>query len=189
VSLSRIAAAAAALVVCVVFGSQLTTGALWASSSPVGTGTITAGTLDLVNGSSTTQSASYTFTGLNASNLAPGGSVQAPLTVTSTGNIDYAIRLKGVTQGNSALANQITVRVVQVASAAACPATGDPTGTTIYADGPLESASSGYGATQAPGSQSVYCIRAKLAAGATSAQSDQSTSLVFTFTGRQARNV
>ena len=188
-SLSRIAAAAAALVVVVVFGSQLTTGALWASSAPVGTGTITAGTLELVNGSASTQSASYNFTALNGSNLAPGGSVQAPLTVTSTGNIDYAIRLKGVAQGNSALSNQISVRVVQVASASACPATGDPTGTTVYADGPLESASSAYGATQTPGSSSVYCIRVKLASGATSTQSDQSASLVFTFTGRQARNV
>jgi hypothetical protein len=189
VSLSRIAAAAAVLVVTVVFGSQLTTGALWASSNQVGTGTISAGTLNLVNGSSSTQSASYSFTALNGSNLAPGGSVQAPLTVTSTGDIDYTVRLKGVTQGNSALAGQITVRVIQVASAATCTATGDPAGTTVYADGPLESASSAYGAALAPGSSSVYCIRVKLAPGATSAQSDQTTSLVFTFTGRQARNV
>ncbi|MFY0408468.1 hypothetical protein [Solicola sp. PLA-1-18] len=191
-SVRRLAAAAAALVVAaVLLGPPLTSGASWSQSATLGTGTITAGRLTVLSGTTSADAVkSYRFTGLDAAAVGPGaggGAVQAPLTVSSGGDIDYVVRLSGATQSSTALAGSLLLRVVQVTSASACPATGDPTGTTLYS-GALEGASTAYGGTLAPTASTVYCVRVRFDPASTNAQAGQTSSVVLTFTARQARN-
>ena len=77
--------------------SPLTTGALWRDALSLGAGQVSSGSLVLLNGDATTQVDAYTFTALAGSNLRPGSSAPAPLTMRNGGTTALGYRLADTT--------------------------------------------------------------------------------------------
>jgi hypothetical protein len=174
-----------------IFGSTLTTGALWRDSVPLNTGQVSSGSLVLLNGNAVSQVEVYAFTALAGSNLRPGSSAQAPLTMRNGGSTPLDYRLSDTTTtGSSVLPAQLTLRIDGVTGDAACstgvdvpPATG-PT-TELYA-GPLVGATSTVLRPLAPSSTETLCVRIAVAGSAPQAVADNSTQARFTFAAVQA---
>ena len=130
-----------------IFASTLTTGALWRDSLALGAGQVSSGSLVLLTGDATTQVEAYAFTALAGSNLRPGSSAQAPLTMKNDGSTALGYRLaETTTLGSATLPAELTLRIDGVTGDAACPTGVDvplATGPTIgvYA-GPLAGATS-----------------------------------------------
>ena len=85
-----------------IFASTLSTGALWRDSLPLGGGQLSSGSLVLLTGDATTQVEAYAFTALAGSNLRPGSSAQAPLTMKNDGSTPLGYRLSETTTIGSA---------------------------------------------------------------------------------------
>lgn len=75
----------AGMVVLVMLVSTSTTGALWHDQAAVDAGSVSSGSLVLQVGG---QEETYAFTALNASNLVPGQSVRAPLSISNGGSTE-----------------------------------------------------------------------------------------------------
>ncbi|MGW0173596.1 hypothetical protein ACWDUM_07095 [Rhodococcus sp. NPDC003322] len=152
------------------------TGALWTQSQTVNGGTIHSGVLDLSVGGSGI--GSFPFTALAGSSMLPGGYAQAPVTVYNSGNVLMKYRLQNGIQSDSAVPLDLTVSAV--ASEAACPATGNPTGATALYTGPLIGASFAERTVQ-PGATEVLCLRGTVGA---NAPQGASTTATFTFSAQ-----
>lgn len=180
----KIAAVLGALVVLVVFGSTVTTGALWNSAAPLGAGQVQSGQLVLLNGDDATQVKSYAFDELAGTALAPGSYAQAPLVITNGGNIPLGYELFSAIASKPALADSLNLRVSRVAASGDCPTgenAGAPTGATIVYDGPLDTADSGAQHTIAVGAGDTLCLRVGLLSSAPASVQDTSTTITFTF--------
>ena len=174
-----------------IFTSTLTTGALWRDSVSLNAGQVSSGSLVLLNGNAVTQVKAYSFTALAGTNLRPGSSAQAPLTMRNGGSTPLGYRLSDATiTGSSTLPAQLTLRIDGVTGDAACstgvdvpPATG-PT-TAVYA-GPLVGATSVGLRSLAPSAAETLCVRVAIAGSAPQAVSDTSAQVRFTFAAVQA---
>jgi hypothetical protein len=165
-----------AAVVGVALLSAQQTGALWTQSQTVNGGTIHSGILDLSVGGSGLSS--YPFTALAGANMLPGGYAQAPVTIYNSGDVLMKYKLQNGIQSNAAVPLDLTVSAV--ATAAACPATGNPTGATQVYAGPLIGASFAERTVQ-PGATEVLCLRGTVGAAATP---NASTTATFTFSAQ-----
>jgi hypothetical protein len=174
-----------------IFTSTLTTGALWRDSIALNAGQVSSGSLVLLNGNAVTQVEAYAFTALAGSNLRPGSSAQAPLTMRNGGSTLLGYRLSDTTTtGSSVLPASLTLSIDEVAGDAACPigvdvapATGPST--EVYA-GPLAGATSTGLRPLAPSAVETLCVRIAVAGSAPQDISDTSTQVRFTFAAVQA---
>ncbi len=152
--------------------------ALWAGNSTANAGTITAGSTGLtLNG---VQSA--TLTDLNAGRLGPGTSIVAPVTATNTGTTPMTIAVTNsvVTSQTNALAAELTVTVVQVATTAACVPS--VTGGTSGRIAGFTTASS---SALAAGASMVFCLKLTLDLDAPATVQGGTTAFTLTATGTQ----
>ncbi|MDI9917163.1 hypothetical protein [Rhodococcus sp. IEGM 1379] len=166
-------AIAASSVLLIGFVSVQQTGALWRDSveSPGGA-TITAGLLDISAGTSGVKQ--FNLAGFKLENKGPGDSIQMPLPVINSGNVQMSYLLDDVAL-NSATPPPLTLRVAKVTTEAACTATGN-VGTELY-NGPMDGAA--FTAQLVPaGQMQVLCLRATLGSAAAAAQTSDAT---FTF--------
>lgn len=152
---NRILAAIGASVIVLALMSAKTTGALWRDSENLGAGTVSSGTLELLNGNATSQVKNYDFTQLSSTNLSPGKFVQAPLTMKNAGTADLRYRLESWTSNPVSFKSYLNLIVTSVTSASNCPIPGtDPqpgTAVNMSTPRPLD-----------PGTTEVLCIRLKL---------------------------
>ncbi|WP_024794580.1 hypothetical protein [Tomitella biformata] len=155
------------------FVSVQQTGALWRDSVEAsGGGTITAGLLDISAGTDGVKQ--FNLDGFSLENKGPGDSVQMPLPVINSGNVQMSYLLSDVIL-NSATPPPLSLRVATVANEAACTETGD-VGTEIY-DGPMDGA--GFSEQLVPaGQMQILCLRATLG---NSAGASTGTNATFTF--------
>ena len=174
-----------------IFTSTLTTGALWRDSVSLNAGQVSSGSLVLLNGDAVTQVEAYAFAALTGSNLRPGSSAQAPLTVRNGGSTPLSYRLSDTTTtGSSTLTAQLTLRVDGVSDDDACrtgvdvPTAAGPT-TVVYA-GPLVGATSAALRPLAPSATETLCVRIAVTDSAPQAVSASSASVRFTFAAVQA---
>ena len=165
-------AIAASSVLLIGFVSVQQTGALWRDSAESTGGTITAGLLDISAGTSGVKQ--FNLAGFKLENKGPGDSIQMPLPVINSGNVQMSYLLDDVTL-NSATPPPLTLRVAKVTNEAACTTTGD-VGTELY-NGAMDGA--GFDAQLVPaGQMQVLCLRATLGSGAAASQASDAT---FTF--------
>jgi hypothetical protein len=169
----------------------MTTGALWRDSVSLDGGSVTSGSLVLLNGNAVSQVDAYAFTALAGSNLRPGSSAQAPLTMRNGGSTPLGYRLGDTTTiGSSALPAELTLRIDTVVGDAACPTGVDvppaagPT-TPLYA-GPLVGATSPGLRPLAPSAMETLCVRIAVAGSAPQAVAADSAQVRLTFAAVQA---
>ncbi|MFE4503761.1 hypothetical protein ACFRFQ_28230 [Rhodococcus sp. NPDC056743] len=166
-------ALAASSVLLIGFVSVQQTGALWRDSAQSAGGTLQAGLLDISAGTAGIKQ--FNLAGFKLENKGPGESVQMPLPVINSGNVQMNYTLSNVVL-NGATPPPLTLRVAKVATAAACTATGD-VGAELY------SGNMGGAAFAAPqlvpaGQTQVLCLRATLGSNAAASQQADAT---FTF--------
>ena len=183
--------AAGGALVGLIFTSTLTTGALWRDSVALNAGQLSSGSLVLLNGDAVSQVEAYAFTALAGSNLRPGSSAQAPLTMRNGGSTPLGYRLGDTTTtGSSTLPAALSLRIDGVTGDAACstgidvPTATGPT-TAVYA-GPLVGAASAGLRPLAPSATETLCVRIAVAGSAPQAVSDTGTQVRFTFAAVQA---
>lgn len=165
-----------AAVVGVAFMSAQQTGALWTQSQTFNAGSIQSGKLDIGVGGNGVSS--YPFTALAGANLAIGGYAQAPVTIYNSGTVLMKYQLLSAGQSNAAVPLDLVASVVP--NAAACPATGNPTGATTLYSGALTAATFAVRTVQ-PGATEVLCMRGTIGA---AAAPGQSTTATFNFSAQ-----
>ncbi len=172
----------AGMVVLVLLISTGTTGALWHDQSAVDADSISSGSLVLQVGGQE----AYVFTALTASNLVPGQSVRAPLSISNGGSTDMVYGLTAVTTAAAGPADEALAASLRltVTDDAACdgPQTQD-TGLPFQA--PMDATAAFAGRELAPSSIETLCIEVGLDANAPIAAASGSTAATFTFRGEQ----
>jgi len=173
----------AGVVALVLLVSTSTTGALWHDQKTVDAGSVTSGSLALLVGG---QEETYVFTALTASNLIPGQSVRAPLSISNGGSTDMVYGLTAVTTvaagpADEALAASLRLTVTDDADCDS-PQIRDP-GLPFKA--PLDSTATFAGRELAPSSLETFCIEVSLDADAPISAAAGSTAATFTFRGDQ----
>ena len=173
----------AGMVVLVLLVSTSTTGALWHDQSTVDAGSVTSGSLTLLVGG---QEETYVFTALTASNLVPGQSVRAPLTISNGGSTDMTYGLTAVTTATAGPADEALAASLRltVTDDAVCeaPQTQDA-GLPFKA--PLDATATFTGRELAPSSFETLCIEVELDANAPITAASGSTAATFTVRGDQ----
>ncbi|NMM84405.1 hypothetical protein B2J88_08525 [Rhodococcus sp. SRB_17] len=149
------------------------TGASWRDTAQSTGGTVTAGLLDISAGTSGT--INFNLAGFKLDNQAPGTSIQMPLPVINSGNVQMDYRLSNVVL-NGTTPPPLTLRVAKVATEAACTPTGD-VGTELY-NGAMAGASFAPAQLVQAGQMQVLCLRATLGSNAAAGQQSNAT---FTF--------
>lgn len=159
--------------------------AFWSDSVPVDGVTVTSGTLDLqVNG----QDAIPDYTGLNLTDMVPGDSTAAVLTVTNNGNVPFTYFADSTASGD--LGNALVVKVTgdssvtgtghaETCAGAALANTGTSFGPNLIDSAdprPLD-----------PGQSETICIQATLPTNAPSSLQGDSTDITLTFNANQAQ--
>lgn len=173
----------AGMVVLVLLASTSTTSALWHDQATVEAGSVTSGSLVLQVGG---QEETYVFTALAASNLVPGQSVRAPLTISNGGTTDMVYGLTALTTATArpadkALADSLRLTVTDDAACNApqTQAAGLPFKKSLGATATFT------GRELAPSASQSLCIEVELDANAPAAASSGSTTATFTFRGDQ----
>lgn len=183
--------ALAAAVLVVLFASAQGTAALWRVEGTLNPGTITTGRLSLAVGTEASTVQDFAFAALDTSTLAPGGFVQAPLTISNTGTTDLGYSLSGAApattpQGaaDAALAAAVELAVHAIAGSAACTDGVASPGMPLY-EGPLSAA--GFGTTRELLAEATetLCIRVALPANAPHAAAGGTFQLVLFWRGDQ----
>ncbi|MCJ0901931.1 hypothetical protein [Rhodococcus sp. ARC_M6] len=168
-------AIAASSVLLIGFVSVQQTGALWRDSvEATGGGTITAGLLDISAGTDGVKQ--FNLDGFKLENKGPGDSIQMPLPVINSGNVQMSYTLSDVVL-NGATPPPLTLRVTKVANEAACTAISDG-GTDVLYSGAMDGAAFAQSQLVPAGQMQVLCLRATLDPGAAAAQESNAT---FTF--------
>ena len=170
----------------VVLGSTATTEARWSDSAQLSSASLSSGKLSLLNGSSTTQVSSYSFTELSAANLAPGNGVQAPLVLSNDGDAAVGYRLLQAAPGTtSELPDYLQVGVVAVDAASECPAgpktLQDSGPEDVLYSGGLGTALDGASRSLAVGETQALCVQVELHDAVPAGVQDSSTYITFTF--------
>ncbi|OYD66757.1 hypothetical protein [Rhodococcus sp. OK302] len=167
-------AIAASSVLLIGFVSVQQTGALWRDSVESPGATITAGLLDISAGQDGVKQ--FNLDGFKLENKGPGDSIQMPLPVINSGNVQMSYTLSDVVL-NGATPPPLTLRVTKVANEAACTTTSDG-GTDVLYSGAMDGAAFAQPQLVAAGQMQVLCLRATLGSGAAAAQASDAT---FTF--------
>lgn len=155
------------------FVSVQQTGALWRDSvESTGGGTITAGTLDISTGDGVK---AFNLDGFKLENKGPGDSVQMPLPVINSGNVQMSYTLSDVVL-SSTTPPALNLRVAKVANEAACTGDGNP-GTEIYS-GAMDGAAFPEPELVQAGQIQVLCLKATMG---DSAAASTETNATFTF--------
>jgi hypothetical protein len=174
----------AGMVVLVLLVSTSTTGALWHDQSAVDAGSIASGSLVLQVGG---QEETYVFAALTASNLVPGQSVQAPLSISNGGSTEMVYGLTAITTAAAGPADQALAASLRltVTDDAACDGL-QTQDTNLPFQAPLDDASAVFtGRELAPSSIETLCIEVGLDANAPNAAASGSTAATFIFRGDQ----
>ncbi len=166
-------AIAASSVLLIGFVSVQQTGALWRDTAESTGGTIQAGMLDISAGGEGVKQ--FNLDGFKLDNKGPGDSIQMPLPVINSGNVQMNYVLSDVVL-NGATPPPLSLRVARVANEAACTATGD-VGTELY-NGAMDGAGFAQPQLVPAGQVQVLCLRATLGQGAAASQQSNAT---FTF--------
>lgn len=192
----RLKAAIAAAVLLVLFMSAQGTAALWRAEAQLEPGIIKTGTLSLAAGNGTVSSQTYVFKELNTSTLAPGRFVQAPLTISNTGNVELRYTLNGAVsaaptpgEADAALAAAVELSVHAVAKASDCGVDTPSPGAALY-QGPLGAAAAFAAprnlAAEASGRE-ILCVRVALLNNALQTAAGGSLALQLSFRAEQLR--
>lgn len=185
----------AAAVLLVFYAGAQGTAALWRASGQSAPGTVTTGSLSLGVGAGTSVDLDFAFDGLDTSTLAPGGFVQAPLSVGNTGTTALRYGLAGATSGtttpgsaDAALASAVELSVHAVANTSACPAGGPAVGALLYrgpvADSAMFAQRRALTASGA-GSSETLCVSVALPANTPQAAAGGKLRLVLKWRGDQ----
>lgn len=177
-------AVAGAVAGLLLFGSVLTTGALFNDSVSLDGGAVHSGRLTLQTGNVGAQFSSYAFNELAGSNLKPGSSKQAPLTIKNGGNVSLQYRLKQTTATDATgLPASLSLTVEQVASEASCPtgSAGASGRTTLLYSGALVGAQTVALRPVTATATETLCLRVSLPSSAPNGAQDNATRVTFTF--------
>jgi hypothetical protein len=122
---------------------------------------------------------------LSATNMAPGDTVAAAITISNSSRepMTYGMRLGLVSVGGAALAAALMLTIRTAGTSCA-----DFDGEILF-DGPLDKAtiaSVGSGRRLAAATAEILCFRASLGAGTGNALQNATTTVVLTFTGERA---
>lgn len=173
----------AGMVVLVMLVSTGTTGALWHDHAAVESESLSSGSLTMQVGG---QEETYVFTALTASNLVPGKSVRAPLSISNGGSIGMVYGLTTITTAAAGPADEALAASLRltITDDAACnaPQTQDA-GLPFKA--PLDPTASFTGRELAPSSSESLCIEVEMDANAPATAASGSTTATFTFRGDQ----
>jgi hypothetical protein len=175
-----------ALATALLFSSTLTTGALWRASVSLDGGDLSSGSLVLLNGNATSQVENYAFTALTGSNLRPGSTAQAPLTMKNGGSSPLGYRLSQTsTTGSTTLPTYLTLRIDTVAGEPSCTAgvdTPPASGTTaVVYSGALVGASSTGLRPLAAAATETLCVRVGVSNAAPASVQADATQVSLTF--------
>ena len=169
--------------VLVMLTSMSTTAALWHDQAAVDTGSVSSGSLVLLVGG---VEETYAFTALTASNLVPGQSVRAPLSISNGGSTEMVYGLSAVTTAAAGSADEALAASLRltVTDDAACdgPQTQD-SGLPFQAA--LDTSATFSGRDLTPSALETLCIEIGLDAEAPTAAASGSTAVTFTFRGDQ----
>lgn len=184
--------ALAAAVLVVLFASALGTAALWRAEAQLEPGTITTGNLSLAVGDGVASEQSFVFSSLETSVLAPGGFVQAPLTISNTGTTALTYSLAGASSVTTApdaadteLAAAVVLSIHVTAQPADCTVDSPSSQEALY-QGPLSAqAAFEQGRQLASGATESACVRVELPAGAPQGASGGSIELQLGWRGDQ----
>jgi predicted ribosomally synthesized peptide with SipW-like signal peptide len=173
----------AGMVVLMLLVSTSTTGALWHDQTTIDAGSVTSGSLTLLVGG---QDETYVFTSLTASNLIPGQSVRAPLSISNGGSTDMTYGLTAVTTAATGPADQALAASLRltVTDDAACEAPQTQVAGLPF-KAPLDVTATFSGRDLAPLAFETLCIEVELDANAPISAASGSTSATFTFRGDQ----
>lgn len=167
--------------------------AVWASTyatftdSATADSTFTTGTVDLLLNAEADDA--YAFTALESSNLKPGDTVYAPLTVANNGTLGftYTMASSSTNADSKALRDTLELGAKVVANAGACDATGySNSGTTAIAEAAIAGAAIGSARTLAASASEVLCFRILLPSGAGNALQAATTTTTMTFSATQS---
>ena len=174
----RLLRVVAALFVLLALSIDRGTGALWSDSGTVPGGTIHTGRVDLrVDG----QDAVSNYAPLDLSQLVPGQTAAAVLTVSNAGNVslEWTASTSGTNSGNGLLgALQLRVTGASSVTGSTCGGSSLP-GSSTSADGPLVSTPR----TLNPGASEQVCVQVGLPAGASSTLAATTTDLTLAIQG------
>lgn len=173
----------AGMVVLVLSVSTSTTGALWHDQAAVDADSVTSGSLTLLVGG---QGETYVFTALNASNLVPGQSVRAPLSISNGGSTDMTYGLTAIATAAAGPADEALAASLRltVTNNAACDAPqAQVPGLPFQV--PMDTTATFTGRELAASSFETLCIEVELDANAPMAAASGSTAATFTFRGDQ----
>jgi hypothetical protein len=173
----------AGMVVLVMLVSTGTTGAQWHDHAAVESESLGSGSLTMQVGG---QEETYLFTALTASNLAPGQSVRAPLSIRNGGSTNMLYGLTAVTttaagEADEALAASLRLTITDNLDCNASQT--QDAGLPFKA--PLGPAASFIGRELAPSSSESLCIEVEMDANAPATAASGSTTATFTFRGDQ----
>ncbi len=172
-----------------IFGSVQSTGALWRSQTTAPGGTVTAGSFSLTARSgSDPKSSSYVFANLRSTSpLLRNQFVQKPLVLENSGTTPMTVQVSAIgVQLQSGAAVTVHLDGTVVASQAACPDSGTPSGAAAFSvdvTSGTPAALSGATTRLEPGGTQILCVRSTL----TTAPAVVSTyTHVFSFLAKQA---
>lgn len=186
-----LATAIVAAVLVVLFASAQGTAALWRAEERINPGTITTGSLSLAAGDRTSRSKDFVFEGLNTLTLAPGGFVQAPLTISNIGTTTLGYSLVGAasattpqTAADAALAAAVVLSVHATDDSAACEADVSSPEPSLY-EGSLAGAAFAQASDLQPAEGELLCVRVALPANAPPNAAGGKMTLVLSWRGDQ----
>lgn len=168
------------------------TAALWRTHDTVNPGTVTTGSLLLLNGDQNSQVKSYQLDAFGSAALAPGQGRQAPVLVKNAGSTAFTLDLNGIsataTNQGSILLDSFVLTIAQVDSLGSCPVgSASATGQQLY-QGPQQSGARFNNQPKlAAGSSLVLCLQGALRANAAQAADRSGFQLSFAFRADQAR--
>lgn len=183
-------AAVVALVGALGLVGGLGTQAYWNDQATVAGTTLTSGSLDLLVDGQQGNPSTYTWSSLAMSDMAPGESKAATVTLSNAGSVPFTVAATGTASGN--LDPHVTARVV-LSGAATTDSTYPRQETCTGGTQTFEDTLGNTGktvisstATMASGATRVVCVSLTLATTAPSSMQGKSYTPVFTFTATQA---
>ncbi|MHC3003532.1 hypothetical protein [Gordonia sp. GN26] len=177
-------AALAIGVVVLIFGSVQTTLALWTAQADGPTSNITTGTIGLAPGSG--GGSSFTFPALNGTNMLPGQSSQAVLTIANTGSTPLLFHLASAGPVVSTSGASVSIKL-SGSQASICPGSEVPLGGAFSATTAIDEHTGIVGPVfpLAVGASTMWCIRAELVS--VSGQQPATFTITFNFKADQDR--
>lgn len=180
---NRLWLALAGMVVLVIVAVTGTTAALWRDELSIDAGIVRTGTLQLLAGG---QPESYIFTGLSATNMAPGDELSAPLTISNSGSTGLVYQLAGITTTAATTADEdLTAELTLTVTDDTTCGDGNTGGVATLYQGTLAAASF-IGSRLAPSSSVDLCFTVSLAEDVPLSASQGTTTTTFIFRGDQA---